>query len=574
MLKKALLGGVIPPMLFILACSSSAFASNEAGRTNYLYFQINSQKKTDPLSARELAREFLQTVDREGILEPRTDEVARKFATLSISVGDTGVDFLSIADSLFRKGDFAYALGYYTTSCELDGYSSPLLYNIALCLFNLGLDKDAERYVGKALKAHDALPEYFILAARIKEQSGDFSSARKIIKKAKKRFKELPLTQRLLDNLEANMFVKEAVLSGSSKKLDKGFSLYCSFYNVPHASEGSLVLDAEFFSIRGPDTDGALTLGVDLINRGDRNLVVWNIHFILTLLDGQRISGGDVDIDEITDILGTAFIPPGEEIFSPEFAFVIDTDTTKQLFNTDFALRNYNLSLEVEYIAEGETTLTTRTTAKYTVKTPELADSLFLLAYSAFGISSRDRIAKYTENFFSAAQREDTLPDFPFDVKAISQNKFHFIVENLFLFDSLYSVGEYDSLPAIIHRLAPYREAVPDYSILQAVTYQLTGEYDSAYTILEGRDDFWAYFNIGLIYFGAERIGDAMRSFRRAEEILPDNPEVHLNLGIIYERLDELELAVEEYRKYLKLGGRRGKEVKGWIKSIEQPSVP
>jgi len=65
-----------------------------------------------------------------------------------------------------------------------------------------------------------------------------------------------------------------------------------------------------------------------------------------------------------------------------------------------------------------------------------------------------------------------------------------------------------------------------------------------------------------------------MRSFKQAEKILPENPEVHLNLGIIYERLDEPELAVEEYRKYLNLGGRRVKEVKGWIKSIEQPSVP
>ncbi|MCD6098599.1 tetratricopeptide repeat protein [bacterium] len=561
-------------MLFILVCATLSPAHTRVSRTDYLYFQINLQKKTDPLSARELAREFLQTVDREGILEPRTDEVAKSFATLSISTGDTGIDFLSVADSLFHNGNFAYALGCYTTFGELDGYSPPLFYNIALCLFKLGLNKDAEQYINKALKSRDALPDYSILAARIKEQTGDFSSARKIIKKAKKRFKELPLTQRLLNNLEANMFVKEAILSGNPSKFDKAFSLYRSFYDVPHAPEGSFVLDAELFSVRGPDTDGAITFGLDLINRGDRNLIVWNIHFITVLSDGQRIPCGDIDIDEITDILGTAFLPPEKEIFSPEFAFVIDTDTTKQLLNTDFALRNYNLLLEVEYIAEGETSITTRSMPKYSVKTPELADSLFLVAYSAFGISPRDKIAKYMEDFFSSARKEDTIPNFPLDVKGIPQDKLHLIVENLLLFDSLYCAGEYDSLPVIAQRLAPYREAISDYSMLEAISYQLTGEYDSAYTILKSREDFWGYFNIGLIYFGAERIGDAMRSFKQAEKILPENPEVHLNLGIIYERLDEPELAVEEYRKYLNLGGRRVKEVKGWIKSIEQPSVP
>lgn len=59
--------------------------------------------------------------------------------------------------------------------------------------------------------------------------------------------------------------------------------------------------------------------------------------------------------------------------------------------------------------------------------------------------------------------------------------------------------------------------------------------------------------NLGKVLGWAEQNAEAAAAFERAREIMPENPEVLRNLGIVYQKEREYERAIESYRSLLRL---------------------
>ncbi|RMG61607.1 MAG: tetratricopeptide repeat protein [Deltaproteobacteria bacterium] len=87
---------------------------------------------------------------------------------------------------------------------------------------------------------------------------------------------------------------------------------------------------------------------------------------------------------------------------------------------------------------------------------------------------------------------------------------------------------------------------------------------------LEKADSPYLRVALGSAYFSEGRYRDAAEQFRKASEKDPSLPEAHLNLGIVAEVfLDDRDLAIQEYRTYIELGGARKEEVSRWLRGLE-----
>lgn len=66
-----------------------------------------------------------------------------------------------------------------------------------------------------------------------------------------------------------------------------------------------------------------------------------------------------------------------------------------------------------------------------------------------------------------------------------------------------------------------------------------------------------AYYNLGIAYYNAGRLGDAIRFFETAIE-LGNHVESHYYLGLIYDKMNETERAIEYFRRRIRL--KRGRD--------------
>jgi tetratricopeptide (TPR) repeat protein len=110
-----------------------------------------------------------------------------------------------------------------------------------------------------------------------------------------------------------------------------------------------------------------------------------------------------------------------------------------------------------------------------------------------------------------------------------------------------------------------------------ARSYHDQGEYSQAEEALKvaievDPENAQAHCNLGEIYKHLHRFDDALRELNTARELNPDLPDTYVNLGIIYDDyvVDD-QKAIENYRKYLELGGT-DKQVPEWIDKIEKES--
>jgi Flp pilus assembly protein TadD len=84
-------------------------------------------------------------------------------------------------------------------------------------------------------------------------------------------------------------------------------------------------------------------------------------------------------------------------------------------------------------------------------------------------------------------------------------------------------------------------------------------------------DDAVAHNHLGIIQRQRGRFQDALLEYQRAIEIDSKYARAHLNLGILFDLyLQDLEKALQQYRKYLDLSSEENAQVAGWIIDIER----
>jgi len=68
--------------------------------------------------------------------------------------------------------------------------------------------------------------------------------------------------------------------------------------------------------------------------------------------------------------------------------------------------------------------------------------------------------------------------------------------------------------------------------------------------------DVSTYNSLGICYSRMNRLDDAVESYRRAIAVDPSYAQAHLNLGFVYERLNQPDLSRNEYAEACRLDRR------------------
>jgi tetratricopeptide (TPR) repeat protein len=89
--------------------------------------------------------------------------------------------------------------------------------------------------------------------------------------------------------------------------------------------------------------------------------------------------------------------------------------------------------------------------------------------------------------------------------------------------------------------------------------------------ITRDSDDAVAHNHLGILQRRQGRFQDALQEYQRAIKINSKYAHAHLNLGILFDLyLQDLEKALQQYRKYQKLTSEENTQVAGWIVDIER----
>ena len=89
--------------------------------------------------------------------------------------------------------------------------------------------------------------------------------------------------------------------------------------------------------------------------------------------------------------------------------------------------------------------------------------------------------------------------------------------------------------------------------------------------IARDSDDAMAHNHLGILQRRQGRFQDALQEYKRAIKIDSKYAHAHLNLGILFDLyLQDLEKALQQYRKYQKLTSEENTQVAGWIVDIER----
>ncbi len=76
---------------------------------------------------------------------------------------------------------------------------------------------------------------------------------------------------------------------------------------------------------------------------------------------------------------------------------------------------------------------------------------------------------------------------------------------------------------------------------------------------------------LGIIYRKLGRFQDAQRIYQAALQQDPSDAKVYYNLGVLFDLyLQDNELAIQYYQRYLELTGNRDKKVKRWIAQLDK----
>jgi tetratricopeptide (TPR) repeat protein len=80
------------------------------------------------------------------------------------------------------------------------------------------------------------------------------------------------------------------------------------------------------------------------------------------------------------------------------------------------------------------------------------------------------------------------------------------------------------------------------------------------------------YYNLGLVYDQSNRHRDAEKEYKKALKLLPDDPDIHYNLAVLYdENLRDNRMAIYHYKSYLRIcpTAKDADTVEIWLKRAE-----
>jgi tetratricopeptide (TPR) repeat protein len=84
-------------------------------------------------------------------------------------------------------------------------------------------------------------------------------------------------------------------------------------------------------------------------------------------------------------------------------------------------------------------------------------------------------------------------------------------------------------------------------------------------------DNHGLLLNLGVAYRGSGDMPNAVKTYEKALELDPTNPDPHLNLGILYGDYNkDYDRAVKSFNAYIEGGGQETERVEGYIKRVER----
>ena len=81
-----------------------------------------------------------------------------------------------------------------------------------------------------------------------------------------------------------------------------------------------------------------------------------------------------------------------------------------------------------------------------------------------------------------------------------------------------------------------------------------------------------SFNNLGTIFLQNKRYQEAIREYERVLELMPNDPETHYNLGVLYDDyFKDREKALYHYQKYLAINPKApdSKKVESYVLNLE-----
>jgi tetratricopeptide (TPR) repeat protein len=139
---------------------------------------------------------------------------------------------------------------------------------------------------------------------------------------------------------------------------------------------------------------------------------------------------------------------------------------------------------------------------------------------------------------------------------------------------TLLGAGDFAMAAAELETLSAANPDLPGPLLNLGIAYAKAGKLPEAeqsfkMAIARKADSAAAYNQLGIVYRKLGKFKDAGDAYQRAIEIDPGYALAHLNLGVLYDMyLQQPDLALAEFERYVSIAGDTDAAVNGWIKEI------
>ncbi|EKD91610.1 MAG: hypothetical protein ACD_29C00469G0001 [uncultured bacterium] len=131
-----------------------------------------------------------------------------------------------------------------------------------------------------------------------------------------------------------------------------------------------------------------------------------------------------------------------------------------------------------------------------------------------------------------------------------AQNNLNILLKKMGI--TFFENQHYEQAISLFERILSTDDKIPEMNYLVASTYLELGEHSKAlnyyFRQLAQKPLFEAYYNIGVILMGQDKLNDAIEYFKKSLEYNPNDLSTQLNLGSIYLKQNKLDQAILIYQ--------------------------